>query len=411
MDARIEVFNQVRQAVKSIDKNSCLIPKEFDIDSQLYDGYTIDNIIDLYLQIGSPSKYGIIYKASINDFSMAAKLIPNNSDNKKEVELNIAISYHILKQQLSRHFLFSYKSFHCRKLNNTLPSNIKVTDYYVTLNELASGDVYSLCVKKTNFGSFSINTNFLSDSSLVLNIIYQCLLSIATFHKLGWVHQDCHLGNFLYHKTVDNPTGYYHYIILGKDYYMKNCGYTVMIYDFGHAQPYTFSEPYYYHLYDEKFSASSTSRKFLYDYYDYRNMLNLFCYPGTFYNYLPSSIKSHIHSLSDLTSPNKYRSEDKLIKDMLKLMTSNGIICESLPADKTIINTGKPYIIDDTIKSKMPKNIYHKGAKKQFTSAPMPSSLSIQTPESFHSVPNRFTPRSSPGSFPKTYIHSSIIYI
>jgi hypothetical protein len=412
MEERIAVFQQVRQALKPVHKNSCLTQKEFDIDSQLSIGYTIDDIVDLEIQIGTPSKYGVIYKASVRNLSantllpMAAKLMPNDSDNKKEVELNVAISYHILKPQISRHFLLCYKSFHCRKLSTRLPSKIHATDYYVTLNELASGDVHSLCIKKNNFGSFSYNTSFLNDSPLLLNIIYQCLLSIATFHKMGWVHQDCHLGNFLYHKTTDTQ-GYYHYVILGKDYYLKNCGYTMMIYDFGHAQPYTFSEPYYYHFYDEKFdesppSRSHKSRKFLYDYYDYRNMLDQFCYPGRFSHYIQSSTKAHLIAISDLTAPNKYRSEDKLIKDMLKLMTSSGIMHESLADNKTIINAGKPYIIDDSLKTKMPKDIYHKASKKSFASAPMPSSLSINTPDFFNSVPIQFTPKSSPRSFPKS---------
>ncbi len=411
MNERLTTFSQVRNKLKSTDKNSCLTPKQFDIDSQLYDGYTINNIVELQRQIGTISKYGVIYQTSVDDIPMAAKLVPNDPDNKKEVELNFAISYHIMRPQLSRHFLLCYKSFHCRKLSTELPANIQATDYYVTLNELATGDLFSLCIKKTNHGSYSINTRFLNDSALVLDTIFQCIFSIATFHKLGWVHQDSHHGNFLYTKSDETP-GYYHYVILGKDFYLKNSGYTMMLYDFGLAEPYTFREPKYYSVYHERFDNSSydqsnKSLKFKYDYYDYRIMLSKFFSSNGYYPYLASAIKPFIVDLFNLTNPNKYRKEDRMIQDMLDIIINKcpikGIITTTLPTGETIINATKPYIIDDTLRSKMPKKIYHKSNNTSaFHSAPLPSPHQYLFTSSFQSVPNKFTPKSSPKSFPKT---------
>ena len=45
---------------------------------------------------------------------------------------------------------------------------------------------------------------------------------------------DTHMGNFLYAKNSEhNPDGYYKYRFGNETYYLKSCGYNVMIYDFG----------------------------------------------------------------------------------------------------------------------------------------------------------------------------------
>ena len=44
-------------------------------------------------------------------------------------------------------------------------------------------------------------------------------------------HNDCHWGNFLYHKI--KPGGYIHYKIFDKDIYLKNYGYLWIIWDYG----------------------------------------------------------------------------------------------------------------------------------------------------------------------------------
>ena len=56
-------------------------------------------------------------------------------------------------------------------------------------------------------------------------------MSIAILHSLGINHNDCHAGNFLYHKI--KPGGCFHYKINGVDFYIKNLGYLWVIWDFG----------------------------------------------------------------------------------------------------------------------------------------------------------------------------------
>jgi hypothetical protein len=50
------------------------------------------------------------------------------------------------------------------------------------------------------------------------------------------IHNDCHSGNFLFHKI--KPGGYFHYNIYGIDYYLENKGYLWVIWDFGFTENY-----------------------------------------------------------------------------------------------------------------------------------------------------------------------------
>jgi len=72
----------------------------------------------------------------------------------------------------------------------------------------------------------------LKNNELIMNLLFQTFISIGTFHNIaGYVHRDTHHGNFLYQKN--NDEGYYEYSLNGKSYYLKSCGYNIMIYDFG----------------------------------------------------------------------------------------------------------------------------------------------------------------------------------
>ena len=55
---------------------------------------------------------------------------------------------------------------------------------------------------------------------LVYNVFIQVMLSIMTFQYTGYTHGDCHYGNFLYQRNIEE--GYYHYIINGDNYYLKS---------------------------------------------------------------------------------------------------------------------------------------------------------------------------------------------
>lgn len=340
LNRRIKYYQYVKKFLKHISKKSCLVPKVFiDKNNVMYQGYTINDVINLEIKFGTESDYGVIYKTSIKNmlgnYPIATKLTPVERDNLKENKLNILISKNVLKNKLSKHFLFTYKVIECQNKHSDLPQNINEKNYYIALNELANGDLVNL---------YS-DINFVKNDSLVLNVAIQCFLSIATFHKLGYLHRDCHWGNFLYH-IVEDKSGYYHYLINGNNYYLKNCGINIMIYDFGLAKKYTIEE--------------QKSLKLEYVERDYLNINKSFINKrfrgwSIFDKYPTDRISKFFKinvSVTIQTLAKQGHSEDRLIKELLKLFInepSNTIFFNMLPSGEKIINE-TPYVIDNSIR-------------------------------------------------------------
>lgn len=256
-EKRIKYYHYLMQHLSNMTINTCLVPKQIIQNNKIiFDGYTIHDKIYLDKQIGSASVNGIIYKTFIkNTFGgapIAAKIMKALKINKNEIYINELISNRLLQNKLSRHFLFSFKTFQCIQqtsatsntnssvLNSAVPpptivnhsKNIETlskSSYFITLNEMAHGDLKMLCA----------NTKILEDNDLLLNLSCQCMIAIAFFHNLGYLHRDAHWGNFLYHKINDNKSVQlhcYHYRIHGVDYYLPSYGYTIILYDFGKAE-------------------------------------------------------------------------------------------------------------------------------------------------------------------------------
>lgn len=228
---RIRYYNAVQHYLKNVNDNyRCLKPIIIQSNGILLDGFEIEQTdIRLLRKIGSKSEYGVIYRTGGKTvlLSMASKLMPVDTTNTQETHINAKVTNLVLNS-LSRHFLLSYKTFQCNQISKRpyLPSLLKKGPYFVALNELAHGDLQSLCAEQ----------DFLSDNDTVFNVAIQVMFSVLTFHMIGYSHNDSHWGNFLYHrnKTVN---GYYHYIVNGKNIYLKSCKYNMMIYDFGFARP------------------------------------------------------------------------------------------------------------------------------------------------------------------------------
>ena len=252
--------------IGSLAMNTCLVPKQIIQNSKIiFDGFTIHDKVFLDKQIGSASAYGIIYKTFIKGTfggaPIATKVMRALKINKKEIDINKMISNRLVLNKLSRHFLFSFKKFQCIRPKTTTPvptvptiadrdlsvvasavpppaiinnpkntiETITKSSYFVTLNEMAHGDLKMLCA----------NAKILEDNELILNLSCQCMIAIAFFHNLGYLHRDAHWGNFLYHRVDDNKSTQlhcYHYKIHGVDYYLPSCGYTIMLHDFGKAE-------------------------------------------------------------------------------------------------------------------------------------------------------------------------------
>ena len=274
---RINLYKLLTKRLSLLQDGDCLEEKNFNGTN----GYTIRNIINLEKQIGSESKNGKIYLTNIPNltsaypnlisvYPIATKIMGYNNSNIREVGIMKSITNKIISNKFSRHFLMIYSSSYCSQKLPVIPSKTR----YISVNELADGDLKML---------FNMR-DILEDDELILNILFQTYISIATFQNtIGYFHNDTHNGNFLYH--YNNEKGYYHYVFNGKDYYLKSCKYNIIIFDFGAAN----------HVYDEQDITNIQ--------YDYARILNAFSRKGAgwgVFNDLPTDKTTKI--INDISS-------------------------------------------------------------------------------------------------------------
>ena len=227
LDNRVKFSKYLQLRLKSISDDDCLETKIFKDGKN---GYTIKNTIDLVKKIGTDSAYGTIYLSNIKEglggYSIISKVMEASNDNLQEIKLMRLITDTLLITEKSKHFAAVHKHAICKnKLlidhkgdTINMPSRLKL----VSINELAHGDLKTLVNDRQVAGN----------ADLMCNLLFQVFISIGTFQNLvGYVHNDSHYGNFLYQKN--NEKGYYEYEFEGKKYYLKACGYNMMIYDFG----------------------------------------------------------------------------------------------------------------------------------------------------------------------------------
>lgn len=417
---RIEYFKAIQGLLQKhgVTKDSCLIK---------HTGYyNIGNVLKLYNENTMRGAYGIVYRADVidakflsrhpNKYPIVAKVMEDTDGNNQEVKLGMAISNNIIKESLSRHFLLCYKSFNC---NNTRRGNsVEITKkkqshnvdkYLVSLNELAEGDLRGL-LKQMETGSKLYESH--DKEEFIYNIVSQCILSIMTYNKLGWIHQDTHSGNFLYQKT-DNTSGYYHYIIDGENYYLRNYGYTILLNDFGLSESYIPGKnPKYFNYWNKHFlkinydaimkdevkkidieikqlkNKDEISKKleervnkvnkvkndyknelvvvnnfeFNYEYNDYKRFLwvisnNISIQRIVYYKIISEQFIDYINDFFKLFNYNSFDSEANFIKGVLNTMVKNKFITKNISQNDVILNPSKAFIIDNTLREKMPSSL------------------------------------------------------
>ncbi len=331
LEKRINYYKSIQYYLRNVQYHNCLVPKQFtDKNGIINNGFEVDTILKLTKKIGTKSAYGVIYQtaARSNILSIATKLMPVNKKNKLEVILNTTVT-HLLKNKISKHFLISYKTFKCNQTTNSIlaPPIIRKKPYYITLNELAHGDLKTLCE----------SPRFLGNDALMYNILIQCFLATYTFHQIGYSHNDCHWGNFLF-QISKNTDGYFHYNINGKNLYLKNCGYNMMIYDFGLAQ----DKNNFLHI-----------RRVL---EDYRRVLQAFRKSRTGgwidkQGYPSNRVSIYMERLNDhiINTILAYVTEERLLNDVvlpyfLSCPIAN-IFVNNLPVGATVANR-QPYVIN-----------------------------------------------------------------
>jgi hypothetical protein len=342
LDSRIFYYNHILNKIAGISNNECLNVRHQENSNAI--NYTIKDKISLVKRIGTSSKYGYIYIANIkNEIGkrpIAAKLMIQNNRNILESELNSKITELIINKKLSKHFILTYKVIKCNILSNKkLPDIINNRKYIILLNELARGDLKHLCKQK----------EFLKNDDMLYNVFVQIMLSILTFHNFGYVHRDCHWGNFLYHYN-NNLTGYYHYNINGKNYYLKTGKYSMYIYDFGLCT--TINRVDNYDIYDDyrRIMGPFVNQNISKDSWlaDINMPMNL---PS---NEFSIFIRDFKYKLRNIYKDNRYISiqntkflnliSEGIISELLKL--PNNIFTDTKPLNAKIINK-KPYYINN----------------------------------------------------------------
>ena len=151
-------------------------------------------------------------------------------------------------------------------------------------------------------------------------------------------HCDSHWGNFLYHKI--KPGGFFHYKIIGVDYYIENIGYLWVIWDFGLSRP--FSQNMYIMSDDiYRILTAFLSKK-------HKGWLTFKDYDDNFSKTVLDIITYHKDTNKKALYNQMYSPEgmklfaSSLFKDFAKY----GFISTKPPTDKKLIINDKPYIID-----------------------------------------------------------------
>ena len=222
---KFEYYNKIIKYLKTIHIKSknCITLTSYN------NKYLLTDNIKLYQQIGSISKYGIIYKAK--NINKSYKSIPKfvvkiqiqSGDAKKELTIFKKLSSYAIKNNII-HIPLYYFNCSCDNIINEpaypkLLTDAKNKSYSIFFYERADGDLNHFI----NSGNY--------DENIWKNIYEQIYMSIFIFHSLGYYHYDLHSGNFLYRKIKKG--GCFHYKINGEDYYIENIGYIWMRWDYG----------------------------------------------------------------------------------------------------------------------------------------------------------------------------------
>jgi hypothetical protein len=315
---------------------------------------------DLHLvkKIGTDGIYGTVYetilvKTDLDTPTFVTKLMPSAvKENINEVRVNKFVT-ELVKRKVSKHFLMTHQDYEVDH-PDYLDKPDKKKKHYIVINEVAQGDLKALIA----------DTSFTTEAEIVFNACIQCLLSVVTLHSYNFVHNDCHYGNFLFHK-YPSEVGYYHYTVYGKDYYLKDCGYNMMIYDFGlimkndgsglcqnlgiddyrRVLPFFMVSEDTVKLEKDAFGVIQCDNKAL-------KPLSLFCQ------------NLHYKLFKDIRTDEKRKAEkpvaEYVLSELLQFAASSSmqhVFLDSAPAGCKIINAGQPFVITDVISKDIKKLI------------------------------------------------------
>lgn len=230
LEDRIQYAKIIREYVNTVQP--CIQTSNAELVLLNRKKHAMDEKIVFNKQIGSESVYGTAYLNTGKGFGRLLKFSIKVMKNtfKKEVDLLRQMSK-LAEEGITPNMPITYATFNCRKKipleesgQIAIPELIKKGNYYVVINELANGDMHD----------WFKYTHFRKDYE---SMILQMLFSLRTFHKYtGYMHNDAHLGNFLWHTIT--PGGYWHYFCkeFNMHVYVPNTGYLAVLWDPGLAK-------------------------------------------------------------------------------------------------------------------------------------------------------------------------------
>lgn len=218
-----KILNEIIREKIENAKNKCLVP----LNSNTY---ILNDTILLIKKIGTESSYGSVFLSIIKKHSkikFITKIQLYTNDAIKEINyLKIITKYAYLNKNI--HLPIMYNSLTCNyfdKNNKKLPENLLkksnlINKYNSLFVELANGDLNSFLKTHSNINSKLIN-----------NIVAQCFIGILSLHNINIIHNDTHIGNFLYFNIYKG--GCFKYTYKDLVFYIENIGYNWVIWDFG----------------------------------------------------------------------------------------------------------------------------------------------------------------------------------
>ena len=149
-----------------------------------------------------------------------------------------------------------------------------------------------------DLNNLSLDDNDIEDDELIMNMLFQAFICIATYHNMvGLCYSKITANNFLVQTNYDN--GYYRYTYDDKEFYIKSCKYNIIINDFRTSV---------------FINDNDESKKVQYN--NYKDILDIFKR-----KFIHSSIKTKLNLISTnlfSTNPNPKYIKDFTFKDIIE---------------------------------------------------------------------------------------------
>jgi hypothetical protein len=155
-------------------------------------------------------------------YIIASKIVVENKKSENEINYLKMLNKAVLENKCP-HFPMLYNYYNNIKIKDLdiLPKILRVehNSYKIILSELADGNLKKFIIKKNN------------SDNIYINALTQIFFSLIFFYKETMsFHNNSIWDNFVY--KMIKKGGYYHYEIMGDNYYLENVGYLWMINDF-----------------------------------------------------------------------------------------------------------------------------------------------------------------------------------